>query len=173
MKYLFIICLFLACNPVKRVQKQITKNAETKAQLAVLCADQFPVAETQRFIPGFIDTSAIQQAIIRICSENKLITVPYLQQPDTVVKYLKNFFPPDTLFIFRKDTAQLQALQYQNINLRKAIANKDDNITSLNATLAAIKKEKNIYLYILLFVALTIGAYAGFKIFTALSLKKL
>lgn len=173
MKYLFIICLFLACNPVKLVQKQIAKNAETKAQLAVLCADQFPVTETQRFIPGYIDTAAIQQAIIRICSENKLITVPPLQQPDTVIRYLKKIFPPDTLLIIRKDTALMQSFQYQITTLRNTVAEKDKSISALNATLAAVSKEKKVYLYILLLVALAIGAYAGFKIYTAFSIKKI
>lgn len=173
MKYLFLILIIAACNPVKRVQKQIAKNAETKAQLSVLCADQFPVSETQRLIPAQIDTSAIQQAIIRICSENKLITIPPLQQPDTVIRYLKQFFPTDTLLIIRKDTAQMQAYQYQTTTLRNTLAEKDKFISALNATLASVNKEKKVYLYILLLVALAIGAYAGFKIYRAFSIKKI
>ena len=76
MNKLFLTILLMSticsCNPINRIKKDIAKSEQSKADLAKLCTEEFPILPIS-YMPGAVDTNQIVNSILgsldKLCPE--------------------------------------------------------------------------------------------------------
>lgn len=177
-----ILFLLAGCNPVKRTANAIHKNEKLKGELAILCADQFPNVPKISYLPGSVDTTALirwMQNNTNIWGNNtpepttdtvirkdtviitRTVTVPVKPNMDSLIRAVRRFIKPDTVYSTTGDSALVVALNYALKNAHDSIAPTLKENAELKTKLAIAQGKANTRLAILIGILIAVLGAGG------------